>query len=346
MVKKRQEITEAQKDAAEVQIKQQQKETKYDLRDFTVDYIIQQFNDGLFFIPEYQRKFIWPDKHRVDFIESILLGLPIPMMFVADIDDGRLEIVDGAQRIQTLEQFCNNDLVLQGLKILNALEGFTYGSMSISQQRKFNTKALRLVVLEDSTSMQRRQEIFHRINTSSVKANYGEVRRGNYDTPFMKSIIKCTKDPRFIEVCPISKNLLDRREHEELVLRFFAYSESYKRFRHDVGKFLDKFLIDNAQTFDTERGEREFKNSIDFVGRYFPSGFAKANKSTQTPRVRFEAISVGVNLALREQPNLVPKNMSWLNSKEFIEHTTTHASNSGPKLRARIEYVRDQLLRI
>ncbi|MCP4492189.1 MAG: hypothetical protein GY820_33505 [Gammaproteobacteria bacterium] len=81
--------------------------------------------------------------------------------WVADIDDGRLEIVDGAQRIQTLEQFYNGDLVLQNLKILNTVEGFRYNDFSIPQRRKFDTKALRLVVLEDSTSLERRQEIFY-----------------------------------------------------------------------------------------------------------------------------------------------------------------------------------------
>lgn len=108
MAKKQKEISEEDKIAAEDQIKIQQKEAKYDLRDFTIDYIVQEFRKSLFFIPDYQ-KFIWPEKHRIDFIESGLLGLPIPMMFVADTDDGRLEIVDGAQRIQTLEWFVNND---------------------------------------------------------------------------------------------------------------------------------------------------------------------------------------------------------------------------------------------
>ena len=87
------------------EIKAKQSEVKYDLRDFTVDYLVQQFQDDRFYVPPYQRKFIWSDKHRCRFIESIMLGLPIPMMFVADMEDGRLEIVDGAQRIQTLECF-------------------------------------------------------------------------------------------------------------------------------------------------------------------------------------------------------------------------------------------------
>ena len=345
MAKKKIDIYDEDKVLAENQIKIQQKETRYDLRDFTIDYIVQQFREDLFFIPEYQRKFIWPEKHRIDFIESVLLGLPIPMMFVADIDDGRLEIVDGAQRIQSLEQFLNDDLVLKNLKILNKLENFKYTDLSNAQQRKFKTKALRLVVLEDSTSIERRQEIFNRINTSSIRARPSEIRRGNFDSPLMGFIIGLAADSVFQNICPVSQALIDRREREELILRFFAYSDSYKNFKHDVGKFLDKYLIDKEASFDQVRATNEFRNTMDFVAKFFPYGFAKSKKAKSTPRVRFEAISVGVNLALREDVNLVPKSMEWLNSPEFLFHTTTHASNSGPKLKGRIEYVINQLVR-
>jgi uncharacterized protein with ParB-like and HNH nuclease domain len=337
-------ITEELKAIAEAQIRDQQKETKYDLRDFTIHYIVQQFNSDLFFIPDYQREFIWPHKHKVDFIESVLLGLPIPMMFVADLDDGRLEIVDGAQRIQTLEQFTSNELVLTQLKILTTLEGFTYNDLSISQKRKFDTKALRLVVLEDSTSEQRRQEIFHRINTSSVKAKPSEIRRGNFDSAFMEFIIECTKNEDFRKACPVSESLADRREREELVLRFFAYSNSYKEFKHDVGKFLDDYLVQHEKVFDKTTSKEEFERTMRFVVRHFPYGFAKIKNAKSTPRVRFEAIAVGTNLALRERPNLAPTNLDWLDEKEFLHHTTTHASNSGPKLRGRIEFVKERLL--
>src|ERR1700677_1430808 len=108
-------ITESQQELADAQIREKQREVKYDLRDFTIDYIIKQFREGLFYVPEYQRNYVWPDGHRWRFIESVLLGLPIPMMFVADMEDGRLEIVDGAQRIQTLEAFDDDSLRLDKL---------------------------------------------------------------------------------------------------------------------------------------------------------------------------------------------------------------------------------------
>lgn len=339
------EITQEMRLDAEAQIREQQTETKYDLRDFTIDYIVQEFQNGLFFIPDYQREFIWPEKNRINFIESILLGLPIPMMFVADLDDGRLEVVDGAQRMQTLEAFKNNDLRLSDLKYLDKLNNFSYSDLPISYQRKFDTKALRLVVLEDSTTLQRRQEIFNRINTSAIKAKPSEIRRGDFDSPFMQFITECSKDPLFVKLCPVSEQLVKRREREELVLRFFAYSDKYKSFRHDVGKFNDKYLKEHENSFDKERLEKEFKEMLSFVNRYIPSGFAKKKGFKSTPRVRFEALAVGVNLALREQPNLIPKSLNWLDSNEFKFHTTTHASNSGPKLRGRVEFVKNKLLK-
>ena len=81
-----------------------------------------------------------------------------------------------------------------------------------------------------------------------------------------------------------------------------------------------------------------------FVREHFEFGFAKSQNATTTPRVRFEAISVGVALALKEQPELSVDNVDWIHSPEFKEHTTSDASNNEGKLVARVEYVRDQLL--
>lgn len=336
--------TEEAKKTAEMQIRDQQKETRYDIRDFTIEYIIQKFREESLFIPDYQRNFIWPQGHKERFIESVLLGLPIPMMFLADLEDGKLEIVDGAQRIQTLEEFTNNDLPLKNLPLLTELEGFRYNDLTEAQQRKFSTRALRLVILEDTTTPERRQEIFNRINTGSVKAKPSEIRRGDFDSEFMKFIDKLSQDKLFINLCPISNAVAKRREREELVLRFFAYSDCYRSFTHDVYKFLDNYVKDNRTGFDEARLTSEFNNVMQFVKANFPSGFAKTKNAKSTPRVRFEAISVGVNLALRVRPNLKPNDLSWLDSEEFKLHTTTHASNSRPKLAGRIEYVKNMLL--
>ena len=339
-------ISEAQRSAAEKEIKTKQSEVKYDIRDFTVDYIVQKYQEDLFYIPEYQREFVWDEEHQCRFIESIMLGLPIPAMFVADMDDGRLEIVDGAQRIRTLEAFMNSDLELKGLLKLPSLNGFRFIDLPLSQRRKFGTKALRIFVLEDSTSHTTRQELFDRINTSSVRAKASEIRRGAFSGPFQSFIQKCAKDETFSALCPVSSKQKLRREHEELALRFFTYSDKYESFKHDVDRFMNEYAEQHREKFDEKRLRNEFNAVMKFVSKHFPCGFTKGKSAKSTPRVRFEAIAVGVNLALRIDPNLEPSTpiADWIDSEEFRTETTTHASNSGPRLKSRVEFVRDKLL--
>lgn len=332
------------REAAEAQIKLKQSDVDYDTKDFTIDYIIKAFQEDLFYIPEYQRKFVWDDNRQCRFIESVLLGLPIPFLFIAEMEDGRLEIIDGAQRVQTLEAFVNGDLVLEGLEKLTALNDFRFVDLLEPQQRKFKNRALRMIVLEESTVLEVRQDIFERINTSSLEAKPSEIRKGAFGGPFYKVIQQCAKNAEFVKLCPIADSVRKREEGEELVLRFFAYSDTYKRFQHDVTKFLDAYIRQHRDNFDAQEMHDRFERMIKFVGKYFPYGFAKAPNAKTTPRVRFEAISVGVHLALKQNPKLVPPPIDWLDSAEFKKQTTTHASNSGPKLRARVEYVRDRLL--
>lgn len=332
------------REAADAQIRQKQSDVDYDTKDFTIGYIIQEFQSDLFYIPNYQRKFVWDETRQRRFIESVLLGLPIPFLFIAEMEDGRLEIIDGAQRVQTLEAFVNNDLTLDELDKLPALNGFRFVDLPEPQQRKFSNRALRMIVLDDSTLVDVRQDIFDRINTSSLAAKASEIRTGAFGGPFYKVIQDCAKEVSFLKLCPIAEGVRKRGEADELVLRFFAYSDSYKKFRHDVAKFLDAYIKHRREDFDANAMREQFARMIKFVGQHFPYGFAKALNAKTTPRVRFEAISVGVHLALSQVPDLAPPPIDWLDSPEFKHQTTTHASNSGPKLRARVEYVRDQLL--
>ena len=329
---------------AEAEIRERQQEVKFDLRDFTVEHIVSHFQEDLFYIPHYQRNHVWNKEKQARFIESVVLGLPIPMMFLAEMSDGTLEIVDGVQRISTLEAFLENSLQLEKLQRLPSLEGFKFQDMPVSQQRKMRTRALRIVVLDESTTFETRQDIFNRVNTSGEKARPSEIRRGAFQGPLMAFLEECAADPAFMRACPISGPLRLRHEQLEFVLRFFAFSERYKMFSHDVARFLDKFVVDHREKFDADAWRQQFNSTVRFAELYYPGGFAKKRGAATTPRVRFEALAVGTNLALQQQPNLVPVSVDWLNSSEFDRHVTTHASNSGPRVRGRIEFVRDSLL--
>ena len=105
-----------QLDEMEKQIREKQKITEHEIREYPVSVIVEKFTDGLetdeaeLFIPDYQREFVWTELQQSRFIESLLLNLPVPYLFVADTnenDDGRIEIVDGSQRIQYVSPFFN-----------------------------------------------------------------------------------------------------------------------------------------------------------------------------------------------------------------------------------------------
>lgn len=101
------EITKELKDNAELQILKKIKSYDYDTVEYPIEVIVQKYHDGLkddngdIYIPDYQREYVWAEKRKSKFIESVILGIPIPYIFFADVD-GRYEIVDGSQRVRTL----------------------------------------------------------------------------------------------------------------------------------------------------------------------------------------------------------------------------------------------------
>ena len=355
------EITAERRDEAEAEIRAKQKIVDYDTKEYPVEVLVQKYREGLnedineLYIPDYQRDIAWSDEHQSRFIESIFLGLPIPYIFVADLrpDEGeeeeedlaRLEIVDGTQRIRTLNRFLENDLKLCALKKLESLNNFKFSDLSLARQRRFNRATMRMIVLTDSADEEVRRDIFERINTGSVALNDMEKRRGISPGPFVKLLEELAKEPKFIKLCPLSEASRRSREPEEFVLRFFAYLDRYEKFERRVNLFLNQYLEDhNNENIDKDSFQRRFHSMLDFVDQYFPNGFSKSTGHVRTPRIRFEAISVGVALALKEKNDLKPSSIEWLNSTEFKEYTTSDASNSRPKVKKRIEYVRDQLL--
>lgn len=348
-MKKAKPLSDSEKNQAEDQIVSESILFDYDTKEYPVETIVQKYSEGLaddineLYVPAYQRDFVWDEKRQSKFIESIMIGIPIPYIFTADRGE-RIEIVDGSQRIRCLAEFIQNKLTLIGLEKLSNLNGFKYQDLTPSRQKRFNRKSLRMILLSEKADVDITNDIFERLNTGSDILKKMEVRKGVYSGPFYEFIKECAKNEQFIKLCPISEKVRKREEGEEMILRFFAYSDRYLNFVHRVDEFLNEFIKDNKTSFDKKTLSREFKNVLDFVDRYFPYGFTKGVSFKTTPRVRFEALSVGTNLALKNKPNLVPGSFDWLESDEFKNHTRSDASNSRPKIKARIEYVRDRLL--
>lgn len=352
------EITKDMAEKSSRQISEKKQDVKYDTRDYVIKYLVEQYSEGEFYIPlEYQRKFIWSDKDRCNFIESVLMGLPIPFMFFADTPDGRIEIVDGAQRIQTLVQFAQNELMLNNLKLLTESNNFRFKDFDKSIQRRFLNTSIRVVFLEEGTTEKTRQEIFKRINTGGERVNPTEARRGSIEGKFKNFIEKCTKNDLFNKLAPRTKITEDRYEGFELVSRFFAYSDNfatgYTDYDGNVANYIDKYIEEkNCKWTETnDEGElkiyeERFNNMLKFAYKLLgEQGFRKTLKSKSTPRARFEALSVGIALALEQCPALKVDNTDWIQSAEFATITRSDAANNKTKLVNRISFVRDSLLR-
>jgi Protein of unknown function DUF262 len=233
--------TPAEIDAAEKQIIAQLKDVRYVVREYPTEVVVQKYLKGRsadeneVYVPDYQRELIWPERHKSRFIESLLIGLPIPFLFVADVGDeedpdksGRLEIVDGVQRIRTLAEFMTGNLALSNLDRLSKLNGFTFNDLPLSRQRRFRRATLRLIELTEAVTEDVRREMFDRINSGSVKLEAVEVRRGMEPGPFLELVTELAADALLHQLAPISEGLRKRFEYEELVTQFFAFVNCYE----------------------------------------------------------------------------------------------------------------------
>lgn len=352
---------ESVKDLAESAIRKHQREVDYDSKEMTIEMVVDKYKKGLktdeneLFVPDYQRDFVWSLKNQSRLIESLIIGLPIPHIFIADVEsgdpdlDGRVEIVDGSQRVRTLYSFLNDGLTLTDLQLIPQLNGFKFSDLPASRQRRFNRISVRIIELSNCTEATRR-DLFERINTGSNELKHMEIRKGSKhgNSPLYSKVISvCADNAVFKKVVPLSETKLKRGEDLEFTLRFFAYLNNYQSFDHSVKEFLDIYLGEESDKSADEVADMIdiFERTMNFAEDNFPFGFRKSKGAKTTPRVRFEALAVGIALAMKDDPSLKVDNISdWLFSDEFKELTTGDASNSRPKVVARIEYVRDKLL--
>ena len=345
----------------EEQITEEKKTVDFDTREFTIEFLVKKYLDKLekdendIFVPDYQREFVWDDSRQSKLIESIVLGLPIPIIFVAEDENGRLEIVDGSQRIRTLAAFLTNELTLYDLEKLTLLNGLQYQHLPESRRRKINNTPIRMIVLSETTTEVVKNDLFERINRGSDLLRNMEKRKGIYRGDFNKFIyIDCAKNPLLNELTPLAKSVENRQEIEELVLRFFALVDQYPNFkthRSGIGSVLDEYMDEKNQSFNDQEKAVKQKQLVDMltcVKKIFPNGFVKS-KGNGVSRVFFEAVSVGVHLALKKNPGLSSKQVrvsDWLKDEKFYPLVAGKYKTHEPdKIRRRIEYVRDILLK-
>ncbi|MBI0074301.1 DUF262 domain-containing protein [Commensalibacter sp. M0357] len=351
--KKEHKISESGKEQAENQIIDFTKSIEHSISEFTVEILKNKLDRGDFFIPAYQREFTWDNARQSRFIESILMGLPIPFLFFwEDPESGILEIVDGSQRLRTLQSFMDNKLILNNLEKLDLLNNFVYNNLKESRQRKFKNKSIRGIILTEKTDLIARFDLFSRINTGSKIANPAEIRRAVLSGPFMDMIIELSEDNIVKIMIPAKEKSIKERIREELITRFFAYGDGLESYKDRPSDFLFNYVNKMNLKFQENNSlKKEYKDRLikifSFVKQYFPCGFKKREKDSSIPRVRFESIALGVFKALQEKPKLKPDKElieSIFDSANFKKEIRSDGANSINRINGRINAVKDILL--
>lgn len=339
-------------DKAEEQIIEQSKRIDFYITEYSIELLAQKMRNGDFEVPEYQREFVWEKERKSRFLESLLMGLPIPFLFFWESPStGKLEIVDGSQRLRTIQEFIHEDFQLTDLSELSLLSGLRFKDLAESRQRKIKNRSIRGIILNEHTDEHSRFELFDRINTGSKIAEPVEVRRGALGGCFLNLVKRLAESKLFINLAPVPKQKRKQREHEELVTRFFAYSDGLEGYKDRVSEFLYNYtkkmnkILKEQSNLESEY-EKRFMNVMKFVEKNFPNGFRKTVSARTTPRSRFEAIALGSYKALLEKKEIenATIDMNWLNAKEFSEITGADGANAKNRLERRINYVRDKLI--
>lgn len=244
--------------------------------------------------PEYQRRLVWDDVKRSLFIESILLNIPIPAVFLYEWDLGQYEVMDGQQRLNAIVDFYENGFALKGLEKWDELNGLRYRELPATLQRGLDRRRISATVLlveRTGTAPQQgeiRKLVFERLNTGGQHLNPQELRNCLFASGFNNLLTSLSQDSLFTTIWEIPSHeqnvdrhgnitaklrdnrLYRRMEDCELVLRFFALRKR-SNIKGSVRSMLDRCMEENVKATQEELSQLadDFKTRLELAHELF-----------------------------------------------------------------------------
>ena len=222
---------------------------------------------------DFQRAYVWENRPIIKskLIESVLLDVPIPIIYTAETEDNKEEVIDGQQRILTFWGFKNNKFLLKGLEILKELNGKKFSELSEDLQDKFLQKGIRVIKILKESQKDVKFEIFVRLNRGSVKLNEQELRNCIYRGDFNDLLKKLRGNKDFWRLQGLEeqhKRMLDA----ERILRFFCFCDnSERKYKSPLKKFLNDYMAEKrfAPKKEMEDKEKLFKKCVELCQQVF-----------------------------------------------------------------------------
>ena len=214
------------------------------------DIIVPRFSweDGASEIVGFQREYVWPRTKADRFIESLLLGLPVPGIFLVKEPSGRFLVLDGHQRLFSLHAYYEGiihkeEYSLQGVQ--KRFEGKTYKSLDVEDRRRLDDSIIHATVIrqeqptEDQSSV---YMIFERLNTGGINLQPQEIRVALYHGQFVKVLQRLNDNTSWRK---LYGNKSKRLKDMEMILRFFAFFYHAKKYRSPMKDFLNRYMSSN-----------------------------------------------------------------------------------------------------
>ena len=234
-------------------------------KDFSIREFSSMLQDGdLELQPQYQRKYVASPKIASKLIESILMDVPIPVIYLAEENDGSYSVIDGQQRLTSFISFINGKypsgelFKLTGLKVLKELNRKQFSDIDKEYQNKIRKTTLHTIIIKKESNDDVKFEIFERLNTGSVKLNEDEIRNTVYRGKYINLLAELEENETFHQLVK-KDNFKNRMIYRGMILRFFALSEkSYLNYVPSMKQFCNKELRDNRNL--SEEKIKEYKN--------------------------------------------------------------------------------------
>jgi len=223
--------------------------------DYNVDSLVKRMNTGAFYKPAFQREYVWSLKQASRFVESLLMGLPVPGIFVYRTEGGKHLIVDGLQRLITLQRFYSGLFGSHEFALQDVREPWTnkaYISLSEEDRLRLDDSIIHTTVFkqdypdEDNQSI---YEVFERINTGGLKLSPQEIRvcvsYVEDESSSLVSLLRKLNDNISWRKIYGPKSI--RLKDQELILRFLAFKHNFASYKRPLRGFLDTFMARNKQ---------------------------------------------------------------------------------------------------
>jgi hypothetical protein len=306
--------------------------------------------------PAYQRQFQWKEPVQSALIESLLLGLPIPAIFVATNRDGTWDVVDGLQRIATIMrfhgidvpdavqlQFGNDALRLCELTQLSSFNGLTHDDLPMPIRLMFGKRYIRVQVLSDKSDAEVRFELFRRLNAGAVALTPQEIRACVFNGPFNSMLDELAGLDEFQSLLKLRPQNQHDGTSAELVLKFFAYLDRMDTFDGKVTRFLNDYIKGRTHDSDLEKERALFLQSVRFLRETIGDGPFKRDRVSTTPLNQLEAVLVGIAKVYAEGKTPVAPIEGWQNDPDLVE-ASTKGTNSRSMLTKRVNRAKDLFL--